>query len=75
MCGRFAMPWDPERLADRLGVDTDEVAGKVTPSYNIAPGATVAVIRRMPDGPARVSDVQRAHRIGGRQARVPRRRI
>ena len=50
MCGRFAMPWDPDELADRLGVDTDEVAGKVTPSYNIAPGATVAVIRRMPDG-------------------------
>ena len=50
MCGRFAMPWDPERLADRLGVDTDEAAGKVTPSYNIAPGSTIAVIRRTADG-------------------------
>lgn len=46
MCGRFAMPWDPDELADRLGVDTDEAVGKVAPSYNIAPGATVAVIRR-----------------------------
>ena len=50
MCGRFAMPWDPERLADRLGVDTDEAAGKVTPSYSIAPGSTIAVIRRTADG-------------------------
>ena len=50
MCGRFAMPWDPERLADRLGVDTDEAAGKVAPSYNIAPGSTIAVIRRTADG-------------------------
>lgn len=45
MCGRFAMPWDPEQVADMLGLDTDGLARSVTPSYNIAPGATVAVIR------------------------------
>lgn len=43
MCGRFAMPWDPDELADRLGVDTNEDARSVAPSYNIAPGATIAV--------------------------------
>lgn len=50
MCGRFAMPWDPDELADRLGVDTDEAVGKVAPSYNIAPDSTIAVIRRTADG-------------------------
>ena len=50
MCGRFAMPWDPDELADRLGVDTNEDARSVAPSYNIAPGATIAVIRRTADG-------------------------
>lgn len=47
MCGRFAMPWDPEQVADMLGLDTDGLARSVTPSYNIAPGMTIAVIRRM----------------------------
>lgn len=46
MCGRFAMPWDPDELADRLGADADESVKEITPSYNIAPGATIAVIRR-----------------------------
>lgn len=46
MCGRFAMPWDPDELADRLGVNTNEDARSVAPSYNIAPDATIAVIRR-----------------------------
>lgn len=50
MCGRFAMPWDPEQVADMLGLDTDGLARSVTPSYNIAPGMTIAVIRRMADG-------------------------
>lgn len=50
MCGRFAMPWNPEQVADMLGLDADGLARSVTPSYNIAPGATIAVIRRMPDG-------------------------
>ena len=44
------MPWDPGQLVDRLGLDTDESTKEITPSYNIAPGATIAVIRRMPDG-------------------------
>ena len=50
MCGRFAMPWDPDELADRLGVNTNEDARSVAPSYNIAPDATIAVIRRTADG-------------------------
>ena len=50
MCGRFAMPRDPDELADKLGVDTNEDARSVAPSYNIAPGATIAVIRRTADG-------------------------
>ncbi|WP_288922307.1 SOS response-associated peptidase [uncultured Bifidobacterium sp.] len=50
MCGRFAMPWDPDELAERLGLDTDEDARDVTPSYNIRPGATIAVIRHAKDG-------------------------
>lgn len=44
------MPWDPEQVADMLGLDTDGLARSVTPSYNIAPGMTIAVIRRMADG-------------------------
>lgn len=44
------MPWNPEQVADMLGLDADGLARSVTPSYNIAPGATIAVIRRMPDG-------------------------
>lgn len=44
------MPWDPEQVADMLGLDADGLAQSVTPSYNIAPGATIAVIRRMADG-------------------------
>ena len=31
MCGRFAMPWDPDELADRLGVNTNEDARSVAP--------------------------------------------
>lgn len=50
MCGRFAMPWDPDELADRLGVNTNEDARSVAPSYSIAPDATIAVIRRTADG-------------------------
>ena len=50
MCGRFAMPWDPDQLADRLGLDTDESAGGITPSYNTAPGMNIAVVRRTADG-------------------------
>lgn len=49
MCGRFAMPWDPGQLADRLGLDTDESTKEITSSYNIAPGMTIAVIRRTAD--------------------------
>lgn len=44
------MPWNPEQVADMLGLDADGLARSVTPSYNIAPGATIAFIRRMPDG-------------------------
>ena len=44
------MPWNPEQVADMLGLDADGLARSVTPSYNIAPGMTIAVIRRMPDG-------------------------
>lgn len=50
MCGRFAMPWDPDQLADRLGLDTDELTKGITPSYNIAPDSTIAVIRRTAEG-------------------------
>ena len=50
MCGRFAMPWDLDELADRLGFGLDEDVRDVTPSYNISPGATIAVIRRTGDG-------------------------
>lgn len=50
MCGRFAMPWDPEQVADMLGLDAEGLARSVTPSYNIAPGMTIAVISRMADG-------------------------
>lgn len=50
MCGRFAMPWDPDELAGRLGFGSDEDVRDVTPSYNISPGATIAVIRRTGDG-------------------------
>ena len=93
MCGRFAMPWDPEQVADMLGLDADGLARSVTPSYNIAPGMTIS--RHQPHGgrpkpafgrpvesdplmerhrSAPVSHVQRARRIGGRQADVSRRR-
>lgn len=41
MCGRFAMPWDPDELADRLGLDMDDNAADVAPSYNVGPGAIV----------------------------------
>ena len=44
------MPWDPDQLADRLGLDTDKTAREVTPSYNIAPGMTIAAVRHTPDG-------------------------
>ena len=44
------MPWDPEQVADMLGLDADGLARSVTPSYNIAPGMTIAVISRMADG-------------------------
>lgn len=44
------MPWNPEQVADMLGLDADGLARSVTPSYNIAPGMTIAVIRRMADG-------------------------
>ena len=50
MCGRFAMPWDPDQLADRLALDTDESAGGITPSSNTAPGMNIAVARRTADG-------------------------
>ena len=40
------MPWDLDELADRLGFGSDEDVRDVTPSYNISPGATIAVIRR-----------------------------
>lgn len=49
MCGRFAMPWDPDELAGRLGLESDEAARNVAPSYNISPGATIAVIRHTGD--------------------------
>lgn len=55
MCGRFAMPWDPDELAGRLSLESDEAARDVTPSYNISPGATIAVIRRAGDGAGRLS--------------------
>ena len=44
------MPWDLDELADRLGFGLDEDVRDVTPSYNISPGATIAVIRRTGDG-------------------------
>lgn len=49
MCGRFAMPWDPEQVAGRSGIGADESAGEVAPSYNVAPGSTIAVVRRTAD--------------------------
>ena len=63
MCGRFAMPWDPDELAGRLGFGSDEDVRDVTPSYNISPGATIAVIRRTGDGAN--------SRSGGRWSLVP----
>ena len=44
------MPWNPDELAARLGLDADESASDVAPSYNVAPGATIAVIRHAKDG-------------------------
>ncbi|MDM8322048.1 SOS response-associated peptidase [Bifidobacterium pullorum] len=50
MCGRFAMPWTPDELADRLGLDMDDNAAEVMPSYNVGPGAIVAAVRADTDG-------------------------
>ena len=50
VCGRFAMPWTPDELADRLGLDMDDNAAEVMPSYNVGPGAIVAAVRADTDG-------------------------
>lgn len=44
------MPWDPDELADRLGLDMDDNASDVVPSYNVGPGAIVAAVRADTDG-------------------------
>ena len=44
------MPWDPDELADQLGLNADDNAAEVMPSYNVKPGAIVAAVRADTDG-------------------------